>query len=1606
MAKRYFNWKLAFVLVVALLIFAVAVGVLHSWQKNLRAEQSLDVGQQAYEKGDWDAAAGYLGRYLGVYRNDPNAVPVLLKYAEAQLNRRPMTSGNVQQAIAAYSSVSRLDTSNAEAARQLVQIYLSYPTPAAGEAELRASQYLKVVEDDPEIRRLRGVALYFLREFEQARQMWLEVIADHPDEILSYELLGQLAKERPEDALTYNQLRDLAEKYSRHAEVYTKIVGLAGSSLEDVNRPVDWFGAARAFDRDSALASTPREDDPEGHVLSVGTAQLQRDFEQARQTLLDRIGDDPNKVPVLEEMGQLAKERPDDALTYKQIGDLAEKCQRQAGVFRKIVELAGSPQEDLKNKPPDPLVWFRAATAFNPDSALAYVVCGGYRLMNDDRDGAITDFNQALSLDLSDAKVRQRLISSLIAADAFDMAREQLDMLGEQTPTDEVLWRLKTAVAIQSGSEQEMREVAEAGLEALATYPWGFMSEATELFIRAGQLDEAESCIIRMQKREMGPDGIVFLQGLLAQQRGELRQAIEHWQQVISLREGAANEQGRELATRLRMELAATFLQLGDVPSAMKYLQSLLSAPPQAVSDRVTLMHLLAQVGNWPAVLDQAQQLRQLKPEQAERQLEPEQIEARLLGMQARLTMLETGDVRSEGDNQMWRQIDDELEKLEEEIKGDPRIAEFKARSALLQGKDDQADRILEAMAGDPSRQLRANLLRVGVYLSRGDDERAETLLQQTVAAFPQSVEAARNLGLLLNRQDKRDKCEAVLKQAVETIEEPVARRSLGLLLADLYRVWGQVDKLQPWLQNLRQQFPDAIEIKRALLAVKQVAEDTGQAQQLVDEIKALEGEDGWQWRLEQARVWMVSDDRRTHSDKAVQLLQENLLAYPDDQASRMVLAMVYDKSGQRDLAVATYQDALSRSPNNTRLIALTVAALYKAGRGEQAAQLLARAQERDLYNPDFRQLELEGYLRQSRQEGSEEARGMALDSAAAILRELLTQDPNNVPARRELVNALAKQQKYDEAQTQLDDLRTRVGAQGVLAAQVELYLSRGDDEAALRLCNERVGSQGDVSAYVLRGTVYTRLNQSANAIEDFRKALVLAPDNAGAQLGAMGLFLNSGDPDLVSQGLKFLDGSIARYPDNMDLKLMKAQYLFDRQTVAGSEQARQLLSEVTREQPQSASAWILLARLELRERQPNQAADAALRGLTHCPESTHGPLLWWKAQAEAQLSPALAIPTLKELLLKDPDNIDVIEQLVNACLGSDRPETALELLRERTKTLTGAAQRRIRMRLAEVLYRSGDTAAATTHFRDLMATEPDDPKPIQVWVELLASDGQWDMVDPLVTDWQGRHPDDIQVPLVMAGAALLSQDPKGLQMAADMLLAVRQRQPKSTAVLHVLANVVDEIGHEDQAVALNREILTLNPNDVVAMNNLAWILGHKQGQYQAALDLANRGLEVSPDYADLIDTRGVMRFHMKRYDEAERDFSRCLDLYPASQLSSLLSRFHLAQVYVATGGGPKAIPEVEEIAQRTVPLLSEALDRASFLAGPNSSQTKEMRSVVESLKGILDRVGRNPDLARGLEAPAMKVLEGTLAVLGRPGRLTPHTLDEVRRLVEQYQGL
>lgn len=1414
MAKHYFNWKLAFVLVVATVVFAAAAFALHSWQQNTRAEQSLPLGESAYDQGDWEEAAQQLGRYLAV---DGSNVSVLLKYADAQLKIRPMESGNIQQAIAAYSAALRLDDGNAEAVGRLIEIYLGMGT--AGEAELKARQYLQG-RDDVAVRRLLGVALVQQRKFQEAGRVLTTLLQEHPDQIAAYEDMGRLAQIRP----------------------------------EDVNVP---------------------------------------------------------------------------------------------GAY-----------------------WFDEAVKQNSDSALAYIIRGAFRRQMGDRSGAMADLEHAETLDLADTKVHLRLVGELIGAEAMDKAREHLKSLQAVAPKEQGLWQYWAEIAVRSGSAEEMQTVAEAGLKELATQPWDFMPVAVELLIRAGSYDQARDSIMQMKEKNVQPARGAFLEGLLAEQQGQLREAVDCWKQAIGL--GYQSPQdghwGRKLPF-VRAVLASALLKLGDVQSAIGQLRTLVSQIPTYPGAYLLLARLEAQTGDWEAVLEHARQLKQLVPSQKE---------ATTLELQARMRQLASGGDVAAGREVGWRDMDSRLAQLAASETDEAAAVQLKllqAECAIFQKKYDDATTFLDELQRDYPEERRVVLLRAQVYVGQGKIQDAVSLLQQALEQFPRSIEVVTRLALLYNGQEKRSECESVIADALARVEVPRSRHLLGLFLADFYASWGQEDRLYEWVVDMAGQFPKDIKIKRRLLALDRILKEAEQAQKIVDEVKALEGANGWQWKIEQTRVWLRSDSFTRHYADAVQLLQENLLANPEDQASRMLLGAVYEMAGEMRLALATYTEALNRSrapddqpirlvlgaayektdnlpealatykeamkrtPDNIQVIGRTVEALYRDGQFGAAQQILDQAAQRDLHHADLQRLRLEGDLQRG-----------ALSSASDILQEMVHRDPNDTSAQFTLALLRARQEKFDEAHAILADLRAKSpDIIRITEAQIQIYIIEGKQEEAIQLCNDLVERSSDVQAYTLRARTYAVVDQHDKALADFerairlepnsptvwlsrasyyrglgrageevedvRKAFSLAPDDLAVQRRALQVYLASGDRKLYRQAEVILQRAIEAHPENTELRVLKARVLVSKRTAPAIQEARLLLNQIVAEAPNQTEAWELLGRLELGANQSGNAMDMALRGLAHNADDRG--LLLLKADAEAQRSPMLAVPTLKELLRQDPNDLDVLARWAQVDAKSGRPEKTQELLgllQERLAVFEGPARRRCEIILATTLYRSGETADAETRFANLIAVDPNDVVPLLTLAQLPGSLSRCPRLHQFIDDWVTRHPNDVQAPAVMVATWVKNRDEEGMRFGEALLRSTLQRVPESVGALLVLGDLTAAMGRSEDNAQVNRRVLEIDPNNVIAMNNLAWFLCEEQGQYQEALALANRGLARAPEYLDLIDTRGVTYYRLGNPAEAVKDFERFIELCPPGGRSLATTRFHLARAYAQLGNRPEAVRQLGQI--------------------------------------------------------------------------------------------
>jgi len=1199
------------------------------------------------------------------------------------------------------------------------------------------------------------------------------------------------------------------------------------------------------------------------------------------------------------ELKAIVKEHPDQVLAYETLGQLIE--QRPTD-FREA-----------------PLQWFDEAVKNNPSSALAYVVRAGFRRRSENPSLALADLERAEGEDLSDAAVRLRLARELIDCGALERAEGHLMAVQEAAPADQGLWQTSAQLALKSRSQQKMLKVAREGLKELASQPWDFMPVAAELFIRSGSLKDANDCISQMAQKDISPSAVAFLRGLVAVEQGDLIEAVKRWRQSM--------ESGNK-SVQVRLSLASALSRLGDTQSALRQLRTLISERSDSSEGHLALARLLAQSGKWTEAAGHAARASELTPQNTE---------AALLRVQIEMQRSPTASADGGQIPAQWRDIQRQLSALNTAKDAPPDLPFWQFRFALQRRRFDEAQTLLTRL-GETS------FLPVGIVMAEAEllaaqDKIDEAIpkLNEATETFPQSAELVRYLAIFLDRQGLRDQCEEAVKRALTRIEDPVARRETALLLAQFYTRWERQDSVHTLLTALEEKLPKDIPLKRRLLLCEPVMKDSERAQKLVDQIKSLEGDTGWQWRYEQARVWFASDNFKDRYPQITSLLKENMLANPNDQPSRLLLARSYERAGEMRLALLTYREALRVSPDDLRVILPAVAALYGAKEYEEAEQVLKRASTQDLYHPELQKLILQGHLRRGE-----------LDSASGVLQDLLSSDPNNQAACLSLAFLQMQQNRFDEASGLLAKLKSRdPNSLPVTAAQIQLDIRRNNPDEALRLSDEIVARLGNASAYILRARTCATLGhvdraatdldraasidpnnvdvwvarsdfhrfvgQLETAITDIQKALSLAGDDIRIQKRGIVLFLASRAPARVREGKTLLQKALESNAEDIELKLLNARVLLAEGTAPAIDKAERILRAVTRDRPEISEAWALMGDIAIKRGQPERALDAALRGLAHGPNDKV--LLLLKANAESIRSPVLAVPTLRVLHESDPNDVEVVLLLADMYTKADESKKAMDLLRKQLARCDEPTRRRCRIAMAVAQYTNGQKSRAQKELDALHESEPNDPAPLLAWAQMLREDQLWDALSEKVKDWYQSHPTDSRTVVSIARDLGALADGQARKVAEDLLRMVRRDASDSTEVLSVLAVLLLEApGRSAESAELYQRLLELEPDNVIAINNLAWIMSQEQGRHAEALELAQKGLRITPEYFDLIDTRGVVYYRLGEYEKAVQDFTTCMALYPSATPASVATRLHLARALAQLGQKEKAIEELNQI--------------------------------------------------------------------------------------------
>ncbi len=1242
--------------------------------------------------------------------------------------------------------------------------------------------------------------------------------------------------------------------------------------------------------------------------------------------------------------------------------ELVEACVLLSMVAAEAVPAGGDATREA-----EALSWLNRALEHNPDSALAHVQRAtlvrtlaerARRPLSESEIGAARqDLEEAEKLGLADPRVRLALSEEWMSHGAYDRAAAQLEGAAKIDPESltefyvdpgdwvTALFANRSKLALLTGARDEGAQLAQDTLDRLKDRPQRqqVLPLALELFV-AGQrmpaahqaLEEFLEAVKLVRTNTAVEEQTAFLQAVVANAENEPYR-------VIDLLAPVADRPTTR--TLIRAMLADAYARTGQMGRAAKVLAKETAERPTGAEGTKQLARLYLGQGAWGAARDVLGSL-----------TEPQRdVDAQVLELAARLGL--AGQELPEQRASALDSLADELAKLRDADPERVAVRILLASIAEQQGRRDAAAAELQRASAECTDPLPALMALSRLHAGAGQVDEA---LQTLRAACERSGEHAMPwlaLSDLLANRARVDEARAALRMAAEAVASPEDKRRVAVALAALDLRKGEVATGIAALHTLAAEDPQDIQARALLLELPQILQDQPAAQQLVDEIKAVEGNNGLLWRLHQARLWLAAPDRQARQKETVELLRYCLEADPTRAAPILLLGGLYEENGDFPGAEAVYSAGFKTSGAPEAADRLLVL-LQRQKRFSEARALLDQLKQKlderlvgtwrialavgaGQYGDAISELELRlaGPQRDPldlvRLAGLVYTQTRDADRALEYLSQAaaLGADPPTVARTR--VSILKTEQRLDEAEGVLEELLAAKPSAEAYLLSASYHASLGRSDLAERDYTELVRISTDAGGYAMLGEFYAQTKRLDQAIDTWRGGLEHYPDSAQLKRGLTKALLTRGQAGDRELAGKFLAELQQDLPNDTDLLWVRAVWDLGEGTAESVTEARALLKQAAQSPPASAETYRGLVEIALRLEDSTAARDLADRGTQVNPGDAG--LLLLRARAELALSnleaarqtawaahqidgknpDALdmiieiaarrqdvtslqsALTALQQLLREQPDSEawQLLRARVHALLG--QPGAALANLEAFTTTEAGRASVRAQLFLHDLYRAKGDPMAAQRALDAASALAPDHLGVLHARLVLLAEAKHYDDIVALATAQESTdHP---RPEILLSAATMLGASPAHLDTAVNLCQQAVELAPGDFRPYLSLGELAYRKGDIDRAVQAYRAALRLHPAQPEALNNLAWILADKGAAFEEALAYAREAVALRPNDANFRDTLAfILRNMPGKLGEARDEFRRCAELAEAGSALRARSLFHLAQVCYA----------------------------------------------------------------------------------------------------------
>ena len=472
--------------------------------------------------------------------------------------------------------------------------------------------------------------------------------------------------------------------------------------------------------------------------------------------------------------------------------------------------------------------------------------------------------------------------------------------------------------------------------------------------------------------------------------------------------------------------------------------------------------------------------------------------------------------------------------------------------------------------------------------------------------------------------------------------------------------------------------------------------------------------------------------------------------------------------------------------------------------------------------------------------------------------------------------------------------------------------------------------------AYVTAGDFYLRLRDPEGAIAQYKQGMEAdAEQKLTYQKRILEVLMRQGKR---TEAARLNDEILQAHPDDSDARGLQASLILERGEV---QKAMDELQQVVRSAPENFVARFNLGRAHMAKGEVEQARQQFEHSVRLRPDYIPPQL----ALAHLHITRRefdMALRTTDQIITRDRNNMGARLLRSAALMGQGKFQESRDLLQQMLNASPNSPDIWFQLgmvNLVEKRFRDAETG-----FQKAYDLAPANTRGLLGIVETYLAQGQVDAgIQKLQAEAQ-RYPDRADFFLMLGNTAvrtgrldlaienfnnlLAKVDPKS-RSAADAYLRLGESYrrkgdlasgiaalhkaseiaPNDPVIVGTLALTLDGAGRRDEAKRAYENVIKLNPNNAIALNNLAFLMAETGDDLNQALTYAQRAKQRLPQLDEVSDTLGWIYLKKNLSEDAVLIFQDLVKKSPKHPTY----RYHLGMALSQKGDKNSAIRELQE---------------------------------------------------------------------------------------------